>query len=536
MSGTSSTNIPPTGQGESTRQDILSRLEDVDTRTVDQHAFVTGMKHIVNTTFMSTDATIDALFELFPPEVLCESSCLKLQLLYVLLRDILNMVGINVERRRGLYIPQAIVNTIFSSDNVARNTASSLIAEFKHSNARSGSSTPGDQQDRQNIGQVDNESFWRRVDNANRRFTEKERYSGILAESPNLTEVRKAYTTYCTQKDFPRPDRVKLVSAILKGPALNFWMEHINGRTEYSELGGVFKALEGQFDTPAHQKQIEALACSMTIEDTMKKHNCSRVAALGILYHEVARLNEQFPKVKRGNAFKTQTLMKIVERYEWSRTAEEEVMQDSLTYDNLYTKLSASIVIWENELTRQGRNPEEADDRRVISPSPPALIHFGEQYATNMPRRSRFSRQNFRNPTSPSYGNNRNKGVIAPRGHNPRLQRTRSDSTCFRCGRTGHWRAQCPYDDSKSMISAVRARMREIGGPANQSAAQILFELVSEEDHFFDAEPEQYASSEDNEFEALIAAYENQNEQGALEVQENPQNGENADFQQAGGH
>ena len=83
----------------------------------------------------------------------------------------------------------------------------------------------------------------------------------------------------------------------------------------------------------------------MTIEATREKHKCSRIAALGVLYHEVARLNEQLPRVKRGPVFRTQTLMKIVEKYEWSRTSEEEVMQDKIDYNELYTKLSGSLVI-----------------------------------------------------------------------------------------------------------------------------------------------------------------------------------------------
>jgi hypothetical protein len=114
----------------------------------------------------------------------------------------------------------------------------------------------------------------------------------------------------------------------------------------------------------------------MKIEDVRKKKCCNRIAPMGDLYHEVARLNDQFPKVKRGDQFKTQTLIKIEEKHEWSRSAEEEVMQDSLGYDTLYTKLSASLVIWENEKTRSGRDPDTADDRRVI-PGSESFIGYG---------------------------------------------------------------------------------------------------------------------------------------------------------------
>jgi hypothetical protein len=115
-------------------------------------------------------------------------------------------------------------------------------------------------------------------------------------------------------------------------------MSHVEGTDEFSESGAVFRQLGTQFDTPAHPRQIESLACSMTMEDAKKKNNCNHNAALGFLYHKVARLNEQFPKVKRGDQFRTQTLMRIVEKYEWSRTAEEGVVQDAISYDALYTK------------------------------------------------------------------------------------------------------------------------------------------------------------------------------------------------------
>jgi hypothetical protein len=52
------------------------------------------------------------------------------------------------------------------------------------------------------------------------------------------------------------------------------------------------------------------------MEYARKKNNFNRIAALVFLYHEVARLNEQFPNVKRGDQFRSQTLMRIVDNYE----------------------------------------------------------------------------------------------------------------------------------------------------------------------------------------------------------------------------
>lgn len=124
-------------------------------------------------------------------------------------------------------------------------------------------------------------------------------------------------------------------SLVLKGPALGFWEDHVQSDPDISQVGDVFNRLEKQFDSPAHQRQIEALALSMTIEDIRKQNSCSRVAALGTLYHEVSRLNDQFPKEKRGETFRIRglgdyTLMIIVHRYTWSRNAEEDVMQGKI--------------------------------------------------------------------------------------------------------------------------------------------------------------------------------------------------------------
>lgn len=143
----------------------------------------------------------------------------------------------------------------------------------------------------------------------------------------------------------------------------------MEGRAEYSELRAIFKALRAQCDTPAHKKQIEAIDHSMKKEDTIEKYN-SLVAALKIFYHEVSRLNEQYPQVKHGAAFRTQSLKKIVKRYIWSHTTEEEVMQDKLTYDSLCTKLSAPIVTWENSVRNQGQNRETTNNTAL-----PHVLH-----------------------------------------------------------------------------------------------------------------------------------------------------------------
>jgi hypothetical protein len=78
------------------------------------------------------------------------------------------------------------------------------------------------------------ETIWRKINAASRRFSDNEKYSGILVDAPSLVETRNAYLTYYNQKEFSRADRVKLFSCVLKGPALNYWMSHVEGKDEFT--------------------------------------------------------------------------------------------------------------------------------------------------------------------------------------------------------------------------------------------------------------------------------------------------------------
>jgi hypothetical protein len=87
---------------EQQRLIIQSNLDGLLPQTVEKHAFVSVLKHIINTTDMSTEASMEALIELFPPETLVCNPCLKQPLLYIHMRDVLRFVGVTVEQRQGL--------------------------------------------------------------------------------------------------------------------------------------------------------------------------------------------------------------------------------------------------------------------------------------------------------------------------------------------------------------------------------------------------------------------------------------------------
>lgn len=80
-------------------------------------------------TYMLTDACLEVLIELCSPEVIAAQCCLKLEIVYIKMREVLPYVGINIAQRKGLYIPQAIVNVLFNKETNLQNEPSPLISE-----------------------------------------------------------------------------------------------------------------------------------------------------------------------------------------------------------------------------------------------------------------------------------------------------------------------------------------------------------------------------------------------------------------------
>jgi hypothetical protein len=146
-------------------------------------------------------------------------------------------VGITVEQRQGLFI-QAVSNVIYSSDTALKNVANTYMENYRlaTSTASEKSRASDDAVHPVESGGGGHETTWRKIDAASRRFADNEKYSGILAESPSLTETRNAYLTYCNQKEFSKADRVKRLSCVLKSLALNYWMSHVERKSEFTEL------------------------------------------------------------------------------------------------------------------------------------------------------------------------------------------------------------------------------------------------------------------------------------------------------------
>lgn len=59
------------------------------------------------------------------------------------------------------------------------------------------------------------------------------------------------------------------------------------------------------------------------------------------------------------------TVIKIVQNFDWSRSAEKDIMQGKIGYQDLYAKLSTSLFIWER-VRRGGEDPNLLSNLRIL--------------------------------------------------------------------------------------------------------------------------------------------------------------------------
>ena len=423
-------------------------------------------------------------FELLPADYLFHSDVITHTVLFKNLRSLLESVGFNVERKSGLMIAQAIANKMYSdSDLESAHHAIAVSRQWQKSFIQSADDNKGSTI---TTAQPFNDSD-RLVDATAKHFVHRAQYSGVLAESPSLAEMRNTYLTYCNDKNISQSNRVKLLHYALKGPAWTFWAEELRDDASITTIGAAFHKLTEKFDTPSHQKQVEHILESLDLDKTRKLLECGRVKALGYVYHEVDRLNPQISRNKRGDSFKSEQLMRVVEDRVWAPDARRRLLQDNITFSQIYSELTASALLWEERTRKRGLNPDTISDlveRRDITQNT-ASIFYGARCARSPP-------------------SSRNKGRGSPH-FSRKYKRSRQNDKCFRCGKLGHHAIDCQDESRMSMTSAIRSRIKDMDGSPDSAAARILFEIATEYDDYENPE----MSDEDRElakntFETLL--------------------------------
>lgn len=97
---------------DSSIEEISAGLEKQVERSEEQHAFNDSMKLCHSEGYISSSAARESVVELFQPDSLPHHYCLKSPLLYLNLRNILNLNGTIFAQRQGLAVYQAVSSAI----------------------------------------------------------------------------------------------------------------------------------------------------------------------------------------------------------------------------------------------------------------------------------------------------------------------------------------------------------------------------------------------------------------------------------------
>lgn len=115
-------------------------------------------------------------------------------------------------------------------------------------------------------------------------------------------------------------------------------------------------------------------------------------------------------------------------------------MQDNLTYDTLYTKLSAAIVISVHEIAWNGKFPDITSDVPTSTVIALAFIGFGEKYSSP-PMLQIFSRHPIYRSHNHHDTHRSTQRIGIPQQTTVCANR---QLRCFRCRKTGHWKTNVP--------------------------------------------------------------------------------------------
>lgn len=141
------------------------------------------------------------------------------------MREVLRHIGINVEERRGLYIPQTVVDAQLRTGTNLRNWASQFVAVIKLQWKCSVTVWPSIVSEDADSDPKDTEASWRIANLVDRRLMEEKLRN--LSDSFNIIEITNNNIRYCKKKGFKSQNRARLNFSSLKIPASNFWMTKI---------------------------------------------------------------------------------------------------------------------------------------------------------------------------------------------------------------------------------------------------------------------------------------------------------------------
>ena len=301
------------------------------------------------------------------------------------------------------------------------------------------------------------DSISRRLASASYTFRDSShRFSGNFDCPVSLHRLRQMVIINCDKYEIPERNRVSILTDSLEGQALDFYLDHISGQVESLQIA--FNLLADRFDSPHSRVQAQSYLESSTIASIRDEKQCSTAQALDVAVKRISNVAPMCGPQYQHESHKARWLANMLKQEEWAQITCANRMTLAQDYQTFIAALHAS-------LTQMSISRGESITRKQSSSSSQMALTYQAFYG----------RRYARPPSFLSRGRKRSR-------HTPeQLRRLKDKTRCLRCGKKGHWRAEC--NENITMTDAINARMRTKGTNLT-SIREALIALVQDEDDY----------------------------------------------------
>jgi DNA-binding FrmR family transcriptional regulator len=321
----------------------------------------------------------------------------------------------------------------------------------------------------------DRESMAKRATSVAQRFTEERKYDG--SPSSDLAAVIARYNDCKADYNLTEMEMRKFAHNLFSGDAKRYYDSDITVQSART-VEGVLNAVTSHF---IHASQRNAVTSELRAQSIAKEvaNGADAKEALTTIYRRIEKLNPMCSPECVGDRHKGTFLRRAVLSEQWSSDAcAQYTANQGMSFATLYQLLTAAIV--------QQREIDEAKQQ--------AMQHIHDtSYTDEVLYGGRLRNNSFRQNIP-----------VRGRGRRPfRYDRPkdRGSVRCFKCSKMGHFASECPTKNDTSMIDAVRARVKQIGGDS-RAVAETLYELATCSD--LQEEFESLDSTANGVFESLF--------------------------------
>jgi hypothetical protein len=212
------------------------------------------------------------------------------------------------------------------------------------------------------------------------RYSDATRYSGDVknAETVPFKVFRASYLTALEELGVPHEHRAPLIHHALKGSALDFYHENLQGRV--TQLAEMLSALQEKFLSESVKSGIRAQLISLRLGEIQAAGNLTKVEAIEVAKKTICTMSQQGQDEYKTDA----AMIDVLERHvllneTWSADIAARRATQAFTFDGYCTALTS----WIRAMVEKGgeRNTHGYFGKPNVTASmQPSAVLYGEQY------------------------------------------------------------------------------------------------------------------------------------------------------------